>query len=244
MNSVLRSHFACRAGGFAVIALGAALPNVAHAQQPVTEPTSGATAAPDAGAPALATTPTPEAGPVIAPGDAPPSKAIPLAIVPHSRGGKPLAWDPAWRRFELSDWILTGTDAALTLTFAIVKPLPPPWHGGILFDESVRDSLRIRNVDTRNVARDTTDVLLSIQIMGPFLIDSMATAWWYRGSKDVAREMALIDLETLSVTAAIQGALTTFTARERPYGRTCGGELPSLPIFFVGRSLHSLAVRS
>ena len=166
--------------------------------------------------------------PPIAPPAAVPAKGktIPLAILPKEGEGKPLVWDESRRRFQLGDAILTAADLSLALAFAIVKPLPSPWRGGVLFDDGARRTLRIGNADTRNAARDSSDVLLSLQVMGPFLIDSLVTAWWYRGSKDVATEIALIDLETMTITAAVQGAFTTFSARERPYGQTCGGELP------------------
>ncbi len=56
----------------------------------------------------------------------------------------------------------------------------------------------------------------------PFFADALTTAWWYRGSRDVAEQMALIDLETLAITGAVQGLTNVVVSRERPYGRDCG----------------------
>ena len=60
------------------------------------------------------------------------------------------------------------------------------------------------------------------------MADALTAAWWYRGSREAAQEMALIDLEALAVTGAIQGTANVLVSRERPYGQDCGSEaLPS-----------------
>ena len=153
--------------------------------------------------------------------------SVPLANFPHSRGGTPLVWDPEYRRITTADFVLSAVDAGIALAAEIVPPLPKPWVGPILFDNAARNALRLHSLDARGWSADTSDVLLSVSVMGPFLVDSLATAWWYRGSADVAQQMALIDGETLSITAAIQGISVTLSGRQRPYVQTCGKELPT-----------------
>ena len=155
-------------------------------------------------------------------------KPIPLSIVPHSGYGKPIAWNPHWRRFDGWDLAATAASGGVTLATAIIKPLPPIIHGPILFDDAVRNTLRLHTVDLRGWAGDVSDVLLSLSMMGPFLVDSLTTAWWYRGSKDVAQQMALIDMETLAITSAVHGVVADVFGRARPYTRVCGSsQLPS-----------------
>lgn len=161
-----------------------------------------------------------------------PTRSLPVAgptipiPLPRTRGGEPLYWDAAWRRSNELDYTLIAVGGASTLFTAIIKPISRPWRGGILFDEDAR-KLRLSSFDERATARDASDVLLALSVTGPFLIDSMVTAWWYRGNKQVAKEMAVIDLETLAVTAAVQGLFAAVVSRERPYGRTCGDGLPN-----------------
>ncbi|MEO7112068.1 MAG: phosphatase PAP2 family protein [Polyangiaceae bacterium] len=155
------------------------------------------------------------------------ARPIPLSIVPRTGGGRPLAWNPEWRRAGAADLIVTATAGAVALGAAIVKPLPPIIHGPLLFDDAVRNTLRLQSVDTRGWAGDVSDVFLSLSMSGPFLIDSMTTAWWYRGSKDVAQQMAVTDMETLAITAAVQGVTSDLIGRARPYTRICG--TPDLP---------------
>ena len=175
--------------------------------------------------------------------------------MPRTGGGRPLTWDPEWRRASATDLIVTATAGGVILASQIVKPLPPVIQGPILFDDAVRNTLRLRSVDARGWAGDVSDVLLSLSITGPFLIDSLTTAWWYRGSKDVAQQMAVIDMETLAITAAVQGVTSDLIGRARPYTRICGTpELPSNSLecqtfsqdrsFFSGHTALSFASAS
>ena len=61
----------------------------------------------------------------------------------------------------------------------------------------------------------------------PFLVDSFIVAYWYRGSDDVALQMALIDAEAFAISGAIEGAANFASGRARPYARECGNGLPS-----------------
>ena len=161
----------------------------------------------------------------------------------------PLVWK--WAHFSTANYLVTGVGAALTLTAAIVNPRAQhSLSGGLWFDESVRNALRVDTLPNRYIFRDASDVGLSLMVSWPFVADALTTAWWYRGSREAAEEMALIDLETLAVSGAIQGVTNVMVSRERPYGRDCGsGELPSDSIdcansihyrsFFSGHSSFS-----
>jgi len=145
---------------------------------------------------------------------------------PPAPSGLPvLAWRPEWGRVGGSDYALIVTGASVAVAAAVLKPQPRHFYGGVLFDESVRDAVGLRSVQDRYTARDMSDVTLTLLLTSPFFVDALVTAWWYRGSADVAREMAIIDAETLAVVGAIQGVTNGLASRERPYGRECGTEL-------------------
>ena len=160
-----------------------------------------------------------------------------------------LVW--RWQRFSAANYLVTGVGAGLTLAMAIVHPRAQHHlNGGVWFDESVRDTLRVDTLPNRYIFRDASDVGLSLMVSWPFVADALTTAWWYRGSRESAQEMALIDLETLAVAGALQGATNVLVSRERPFGRDCGsGELPADAIdcknsfhyrsFFSGHSAFS-----
>jgi membrane-associated phospholipid phosphatase len=161
----------------------------------------------------------------------------------------PLIWK--YPSFSTADWAVTITGAALTLSAAIVKPRPQhSLTGPIGFDEDVRDALRADRLANRYRFRDVSDIGLSLAVSWPFVGDALTTAWWYRGSREAAQEMALINLQTLAVVGALQGVTNVVVSRERPFGKDCGqGELPSDAIdcegsfhyrsFFSGHSAFS-----
>jgi membrane-associated phospholipid phosphatase len=161
----------------------------------------------------------------------------------------PLVWHG--QRFSALDYTLTGLGGAITLAASIVKPRTQhSLSGGLWFDEGVRDLLRADGLQRRYVFRDASDVGLSLAVTWPFFADALTTAWWYRGSRDVAEEMALIDLETLAISGGVQGITNVLVSRERPYGRNCGSSsLPSDAVdcegnvhyrsFFSGHSAFS-----
>ena len=139
----------------------------------------------------------------------------------------PIVWDPAWARAGTVDYAVTFGAAGIALAAAIVPAQAKHAYGGVLFDESVRNALRPASRQARYIARDTSDVLVSLAATSPFFIDAMITTWWYRKSRDTAYEMAVIDAEAMAITAALQQVSTGVASRERPYGRDCGGDLPN-----------------
>jgi membrane-associated phospholipid phosphatase len=152
-----------------------------------------------------------------------PVNALPLV---SKDAPPPLIWK--WNTFSLADYIITGVGAGITLTASIVKPRAKhSLSGGVGIDDDVRDKLRANKLADRYVFRDASDVGLSLAVTWPFVADALTTAWWYRGSRETAQEMALISLETLAISGAIQGTTNVLVSRERPFGQGCGeGELP------------------
>ncbi len=151
----------------------------------------------------------------------PPLASAPTDTLP------PLTWN--WSQFSTVNYVIGATAGAVTLSSAIVKPRAThALSGGRWFDDDVRNALRVRSLSDRYIFRDASDVGLSLTVTWPFVADALTAAWWYRGSREVAEQMALIDLETLTISAAIQGVSNVLVSRERPYGRDCGSnELPS-----------------
>ena len=64
--------------------------------------------------------------------------------------------------------------------------------------------------------RSATDLGLAIMTSYPILVDSLIIAYWYRGSADVALQMALIDAEAFAITGAFEGISNFFSGRARP----------------------------
>ncbi len=206
--------------------------------------------------PAATSRPSPAVDPALrTPPNEPPSDPTPGPTV---RGGKhldeesappPLHWN--WAPFSTADYVVGGAAAAITLATAIIHPLPAhQLSGGLLFDNAVEKAVQNWGTAPRYAFRDASNVGLSLAATWPFFADSLASAWWYRGSRDAAQQMALLDLETLAVAGAAQGVVNVLVSRQRPYGPTCGtSQLPSNAVdcesseqyrsFFSGHSTFS-----
>jgi hypothetical protein len=148
----------------------------------------------------------------------------PRPLLRHS--GKRLYWDPSFDRMDTPEMIFTGAAAGIALGTNLVHPLKTGWTGGILFDDKVR-SLRAPSLDSQLEVRTGTDVGLAAMTTFPFLVDSMIVAYCYRGSDDVALQMALIDAEAFALTGAIEGTTNFLSGRARPYSTECGTGVPN-----------------
>jgi hypothetical protein len=152
--------------------------------------------------------------PIVAPG------------LPERGEGSPRDWDPRWRKFGTLNYVLTVGGFAIGGTTLLV-PVTNPWRSKNSLDEWGRRTLGVEHYESGEWARDVSDVLISLNIAFPFLVDSLITAYWYRRSPVVAGQTALIALEAMSVASLLQGATSAWAQRERPYGRDCGTAIPN-----------------
>jgi membrane-associated phospholipid phosphatase len=128
-----------------------------------------------------------------------------------------------WREFGLGDWIVSGTGlATLIIAGAIGPNEQAPNRGAVLLDDEVRSSLRARSRRGQHAAQDASDVFLAINSAYPLLVDAMAVAWIYRDSPEVAKQMALINVEVYAVTSALTTLAKISASRQRPYVPRCG----------------------
>ena len=67
----------------------------------------------------------------------------------------------------------------------------------------MRSALRLSSVNAQLEARTVSDLGLALMTTYPILVDAAIVAYWYRGSDDVALQMALIDAEAFAVTGAL-----------------------------------------
>src|SRR6185369_10974475 len=139
---------------------------------------------------------------VLRPKAPPPPRAVNALPLVSTNAPPPLIWK--WPTFSTADFVITAAGAAVTLGASIVGPRAQhSLTGPIGFDKGVRKALRANTLADRYIFRDASDVGLSLTVTWPFVADALTTAWWYRGSRESAQEMALIDLETLAVAGAL-----------------------------------------
>jgi membrane-associated phospholipid phosphatase len=158
----------------------------------------------------------------------PPSPGAPI-VPPFSEPESPvLEWDPHWAQAGGWNYAFIGINGAVAGATAILRPsgnhniLNP-----ILFDKGSRNALRLPTQQERYIARDASDVFLSLETTWPVFVDSLIVAYGTRRSPHVAYETAMIDLEAITLTLAVQQLTANLVSRPRPYLHNCGGVLPA-----------------
>jgi hypothetical protein len=137
--------------------------------------------------------------------------------------GAALEWRESWRRFGPVDGALTVAGASLAIVAAAIGPeTDTPRALRLPIDESVRDGLRPRSFFAQQRARDASDQLEALNVSYPFLVDALILARYEHGNPDVARELALLDLEVFALTFGVQQTSANLVSRERPMVRECG----------------------
>jgi membrane-associated phospholipid phosphatase len=138
--------------------------------------------------------------------------------------GDRVAWNPAWRPFELFDYVSTGIFLAGSFATLAIPPTEGQWVEANDFDKEVRLLMRGEDDSERERARDASDILLIFSI-NQILVDTFIVTWWGHDAGTVAYEMALMNVQTLAFNSAINGLVSGLTSRQRPYvEELCQGE--------------------
>jgi membrane-associated phospholipid phosphatase len=105
--------------------------------------------------------------------------------------------------------------------FMLKTPTDPRWEGGVLFDDDVRDALRLESPDARRKVRAWGDLPYYAAPVLPLLIDPLIVAWAVRGDRKAALNLELVSLEAFSYAGLLSYVSTRISARERPDSAEC-----------------------
>jgi membrane-associated phospholipid phosphatase len=118
--------------------------------------------------------------------------------------------------------VATGAlGAAAIAVFVFAAPQQSPrWTSGILFDDSVRDAVRVRSPTARDRLRlfsDVTGVSSLVWVVG---VDSLLVPLW-RGSAPVALQLLLLDAEAFALNGVLTSSMFYLSGRARPSYADC-----------------------
>src|SRR5512143_2963848 len=88
---------------------------------------------------------------------------------------KKLHWDERRQRFTLPEYIATGVLGPLAVVeYFVVQPVSPPrWTGGILFDDAVRDGIRLRDPSALKASWAFADMTGTMLVLLNVALDSL-----------------------------------------------------------------------
>jgi membrane-associated phospholipid phosphatase len=140
---------------------------------------------------------------------------------PEGRSG--LHWHGHWQPVGTREYLTIPVLAAGVLAMKLFWPRPREnhWNGPILFDEPVRNALRIGSASGRETAGNISDILFFWEVLHPSLIDPLLVAWWKRRSPFVAWQMLVIDAQAYALTLLVNDLLKNLVARARPWAQNC-----------------------
>jgi membrane-associated phospholipid phosphatase len=137
-----------------------------------------------------------------------------------AESAKTIEWSRDWPRFRPAEVALTaGLGAQVAAATFLYGQPKRNWEGGILFDDAVRDGLRLHDGAARSQVAKISDYLYYGLLAYPW-IDTAVAGVGGRASSDVTLQMTLINLESFAFTGAI--ALTgEKLGRRRPMAAEC-----------------------
>ena len=149
------------------------------------------------------------------------------------------------RRFSTPQYVLLPVMAATNIVVGFSPPSQSRWQGGVLFDDGLRDLLRLKSDGGRTAIKYTGDLLLYSLLMYPLAVDAGLNTMISGNDTDTGGQLMLIAAQSFLISGALTVVTKTLTARERPYQRECAvnptydvscGEPDSRRSFFSGHS--------
>ncbi len=144
------------------------------------------------------------------------------AVCEPARAAEPeVEWNPAWHRFRTSEAIVTGAMLFPIAGALFLYPEPDAnLHGGVLFDDAIRDALVADSPAARARAATWSELPYFGLLAYPLLVDVALVTWGIHGEGGVALEMLAMDLESYAISGAISLTMQKL-GRVRPAERGC-----------------------
>jgi len=141
--------------------------------------------------------------------------------VAHADESARVEWNSNWPRFRPAEIALTSGLALQVAAATFLLPEPKAnWHGGILFDDAVRDALRLHGKAARSRAGAVSDAIYYGLLAYPLVVDAGLVAGGIHRSGDVAGQLMAMDLEAFAFSGAIALSAEKL-GRVRPEEREC-----------------------
>lgn len=159
--------------------------------------------------------------------------AIPLLVSRPASAAPPrtttdkVEWMDRWPR--VTAWEAAGTVAATVTTIVIERRWPPPGDSRVDFAVPILDTgprflLRGRSERVQHVFGEYSDLGFRMMAFYPYVMDVGIAALGIHRNVDVAAQLALIDLQALTLAGFTHLIATRIGARTRPYTQDCNPE--------------------
>jgi membrane-associated phospholipid phosphatase len=136
-------------------------------------------------------------------------------------------WHDSWPAFSWAEGATTLSAGVATGILALqAPPRDPRWQGGILFDDSVRNAVRLRSAGARQRLRSVGDMPYYFAPLLPLIVDPLVVAWLVRDDPKLAYNLAFMGMEAFSYAGLLSFVSTRISVRERPDTSECRRQHP------------------
>jgi hypothetical protein len=138
-----------------------------------------------------------------------------------ARAESSIQWNAAWPRFRTSEAVVTGLMLLPIAGALFLYPRPNDnMHGGVLFDDALRDALVAHSKEDRLAAAGRSNWPYFGLLAFPLLVDTALVTWGIHGARDVALEMLGMNLESFAIAGGVALTLQKL-GRVRPLEKGC-----------------------
>ncbi len=136
-------------------------------------------------------------------------------------------WRREWPTFSKIEGVATlAAGVGTAVLFMVKTPRDPRWEGGILFDEDVRQGLRLHSESARKKVELYGDLPYFGAGLIPLIVDPLLVSWLGRGDTKAALNLEAVGLEAFSYAGLGSFIATRISGRERPSSTACRREHP------------------
>jgi len=156
------------------------------------------------------------------------SHAQTLQISEPPAAPPPSLWHAEWPTFSKVEGAATlAAGVGTGVLFMLKTPKDPRWQGGVLFDDAVRNDLRLHSASARQRVRSLGDLPYFTAPLVPLLIDPLVACWLLRDDTKAAVNLELVGLEAFSYAGLLSYVSTRLSVRERPDSAQCRRDNPA-----------------
>ncbi len=145
-------------------------------------------------------------------------------------------WRKEWPEFRISEGVATITAGLATVAIVLIGPIDQPrWQGPILFDNAVRDTIRVNDPEARQTYRAVGDWTYRLSPLLP-LIDVFVVSAIGHSDRKLALNLGGMLAEAYSYSGLMSFISTELSARKRPYSECHEGGECDTQSFYSGHS--------
>jgi len=148
----------------------------------------------------------------------------------------PSLWRKEWPEFRISEGAATLGAGLATVAIILIGPIEQPrWQGPILFDDAVRDAIRVNDPEARKTYRAIGDWTYRFSPLLPLLDVFVVSAIGHRDKK-LTLNLGGMLAEAYSYSGLMSFISTQVSARKRPYSNCEEGRECDTQSFYSGHS--------